>query len=158
MLGWVKHVLVSHWLQFSLLELAWLGGYVIHDHLDSPLLILFYAGHILAAATFFAVGMFYLHPGNKVVAARMHAADLRGVTKTVHRLFFYILRFLPVTGVLIFLVPDSGLELGKDGSFWLNHVYNDNFAHMAHGALFYTIIVLGIFNFLYMLNKRRPKR
>jgi hypothetical protein len=156
MLGWVRYVLVSHWLQFCLLELAWLGGFVIRDHLDSPLLVLFYAGHILAAAAFFAVGMFYLHPGNKRVEARLHAADPRGVTRTIHRLFFYILRLLPVTGVLIFLVPDSGL--GIDGSFWLNHVYNDNFAHMAHAVLFYTIIVLGGFNFLYVLNKRRKRR
>jgi hypothetical protein len=158
MLGWVRYVFVSHWLQFSLLELAWLGGYVIHDHLASPLLVLFYAGHIFAAVSFIAVGMYYLHPGNKKVEMRLHAADPHDVTRGIHLIFFNILRLLPVTGVLVFLVPDSGLEWGKDGSFWLNHVYNDNFAHMVHGALFYTIIALGGFNFLYVLNKRRQQR
>jgi hypothetical protein len=158
LLGWIKYVFVSHWLQFSLLAATWLGGYVIHAHLDSPVLVLYYAAHIFAASAFFGVGMFYLHPGNKDIESRLHAADPKDVTKTIHRLFFYILRILPFTGALVFFVPDSGFELGKGGSFWLNHVYNDNFAHMVHAMLFYLIVLLGAFNFLFVMNKRRKGR
>lgn len=158
MLGWIKYVFVTHWLQFSLLTATWFGGYIIHDHLTSPLLVLYYAAHIFAAAAFFGVGMFYLHPGNKDIALRLHSSAPQDITRIVHRIIFHVLRALPFTGALIFLVPDSGYELGKGGSFWLTHVYNDNFAHMLHGMLFYLIVVAGLFNFLFVLNRRRQGR
>ena len=158
LLGWFKYVYVMHWLQFALLAATWLSGYIIHANLNSPVLILFYAAHVFAASALFAVGMFYLHPGNKDIESSLHSAGSKDVTKAIHRIFFHVLRVMPITGALIFFVPDSGFELGKDGSFWLNHVYNDNFAHMLHATLFYLIILLGAFNFLFVMNKRRKGR
>jgi hypothetical protein len=143
---------------FALLAATWLGGYIIHANLDSPVLVLYYAAHIFSAVAFIAVGMFYLHPGNKETASRLHPSAPNSVTKVTHHIFFHVLKIQPAVGVLIFFVPDSGRELGKDGSFWFNHVYNDNFAHMVHAMLFYTIVVLGIVNFLFMLNKHRKNR
>jgi len=154
MLGWVKYIIFSHWLQFALLATTWLGGYVIHAHVHSPLLVLYYAGHIFPACAFFGVGMYYLHPGNKEVAARLHSADPNDTTKAVHRIFFHLLRLLPITGAITFFVPDSGFEFGADGSFWTNHLYNDNFAHMVHASLFYLILLLGSFNLVRVMNKR----
>ena len=135
-----------------------LAGYIIHANLNSPVLVLYYAAHIFAASGLFVVGMFYLHPGNQDIKSRLHTSAPNDVTKATHRIFFHVLRVQPFIGVLIFFVPDSGLGLGKDGSFWLNHVYNDNFAHMVHGMLFYLIILLGVVNFLFVLNKRRKSR
>jgi hypothetical protein len=158
LLGWFKYVYVLHWMPFALLAATWLAGYIIHANLNSPVLILYYAAHIFAASALFTVGMFYLHPGNQDIASRLHTSAPNDVTKATHRIFFHVLRVQPFIGVLIFFVPDSGFELGKDGSFWLNHVYNDNFAHMAHVMLFYSIVALGIANFLFVLNKRRKSR
>ena len=158
LLGWFKYVYVLHWMPFALLAATWLAGYIIHANLNSPVLILYYAAHIFAASALFTVGMFYLHPGNQDIASRLHTSAPNDVTKATHRIFFHVLRVQPFIGVLIFFVPDSGFELGKDGSFWLNHVYNDNFAHMAHIMLFYSIVALGIANFLLVLNKRRKSR
>ncbi len=158
LLGWFKYVYVLHWMPFALLAATWLGGYIIHANLDSPVLVLYYAAHIFSAVAFIAVGMFYLHPGNKDISSRLHASAPNDVTKVTHRIIFHLLRIQPVIGVLIFFVPDSGFDFGKDGSFWLNHVYNDNFAHMAHAMLFYTIVTMGIVNFLFVLNKRRRER
>jgi hypothetical protein len=156
--GWLKHVYVLHWMPFALMAATWFGGYIIHANLKSPLLILYYAGHVFSATAFFGVVMFYLHPGNKDIAPQLRVSSPNTVTKVTHRVFFYILKIQPFAGVLIFLVPDSGFEFGKSGSFWLTHVYNDNFAHMAHAMLFYTIVLLGIFNFLLVLNKRARER
>jgi hypothetical protein len=158
LLGWFKYVYVMHWMPFGLLAATWLSGYIIHANLNSPVLVLYYAAHIFAAAALLAVGMFYLHPGNKDIESSLQASDPGDVTKAVHRVFFHILRIMPIMGALVFFVPDSGYELGKDGSFWLNHVYNDNFAHLAHAMLFYLFILLGAFNFLYVLNKRLQTR
>ena len=155
MLGWFKHVYVQHWMPFALLAATWLSGYIIHANLKSPLAVLYYGAHIFSAVAFIAVGMFHLHPGNKETSSRLHPAAPNSAVKLTHRTIYYILRTQPVIGVLIFFVPDSGLELGKDGSFWFNHVYNDNFAHMIHAMLFYLIVVLGISNFLIVMNKRR---
>jgi hypothetical protein len=156
--GWLKYVYVLHWMPFALLAATWLGGYIIHANLNSPVVVLYYAAHIFAASGLFVVGMFYLHPGNQDIRSRLHTSAPNDVTKTTHRFFFHVLRVQPFIGVLIFFVPESGLELGKDGSFWLNHVYNDNYAHMLHVLLFYLIILLGLSNFLFMLNKRRKAR
>jgi hypothetical protein len=158
MLGWIKYLVVTHWLQFCLLAATWLCGFVIHAHLKSPLLVLYYAGHVAAASALFGVGMYYLHPGNKDAPPRLHSADTKDVTSAIHRIFFQVLRIMPFTGVLVFLVPDSGLKLGREDSFWLTHVYNDNFAHMVHGILFYLIIVLGVFNFLTVMSRRAKGR
>jgi hypothetical protein len=158
MLGWFKYVYVLHWMPFALLAATWLGGYIIHANLSSPVLVLYYAAHIFAASGLFVVGMFHLHPDNQDIKSRLHASAPNDVTKTTHRIFFHVLRVQPFIGVLIFFVPDSGLELGKDGSFLLNHLYNDNYAHMLHVLLFYLIILLGLSNFLFMLNKRRKAR
>ncbi len=155
MRGWLKRFYVLHWLQFALLAATWYSGYIIHANLDSPVLVLFYAAHIFSAVAFIAVGMFYLHPGNKEVESRLHASAPISLTKVTHHIFLHVLKIQPVFGVLIFFVPESDKKLGKDGGFWLNHVYNDNYAHMVHAILFYTIVVLGILNFLFMLNKRR---
>lgn len=158
LLGWFKYVYALHWMPFALIAATWFGGYIIHANLKSAWLILYYAGHVFSATAFFGVVMFYLHPGNKDIASRLHSSAPNDVTKVTHRIFFYILKIQPFTGVLIFLVPDGGLELGKGGSFWLNHVYNDNFAHMVHAMLFYLILLLGGFNFLFVLNKRIQER
>ncbi len=156
--GWLKHVYVLHWMPFALLAATWLAGYIIHAGLHSPVVVLYYAAHIFAAAGLFVVGMFYLHPANRYIKSRLHASAPNGITKATHRIIFYLLRVQPFIGLLIFFVPDGGFGLGGKGSFWLNHVYNDNLAHMAHAMLFYVIVLLGVVNFLFVLNKRRKNQ
>ncbi len=155
MLGWIKHLFVTHWLPFTLLAVTWLAGYSIPAHSGTPGVALYYVIHVFSGCALFGVGLFYLHPGKEGIAPHLLSSDPHELTKAIHRIFYYVLSVLPVTGVLVFFVPDSGYHLGKGGSFWLNHVYNDNFAHLIHGLLFYLIIVLGAFNFLFVLNKRR---
>ena len=156
--GWLKYVYVLHWMPFALMAATWFGGYIIHANAKSPWVILYYAGHVFSATAFFGVVMYYLHPDNKDIKSRLHASAPNDITKVTHRIFFYILKIQPFSGVLIFLVPDSGFEFGKGGSFWLNHVYNDNFAHMAHAMLFYLLLLAGAVNFLFVLNKHRKAR
>jgi hypothetical protein len=158
MLGWIKYVYVQHWMPFALLAATWLSGYIIHANLKSPLIVLYYAAHIFSAVAFIAVGMFHLHPDNRDTSSRLHPSAPNNVVKATHRAIYYILRIQPVIGVLIFYVPDSGRGFGKRDSFWFNHVYNDNIAHMIHAMLFYSIIGLGLFNFMFALNKRRKGR
>jgi len=158
LLGWFKYVYVLHWMPFALLAATWFGGYIIHANINSPVIVLYYAAHIFSAVAFIAVGMFYLHPGNKETESRLHPTAPNSVTKVTHHIIFHVLKLQPVVGVLIFFVPDNGLKLGKDGSFWTNHVYNDNYAHMVHAMMFYTIILLGLVNSVFMLNKHRKAR
>ena len=158
MLGWFKHVYVLHWMPFALLAATWLSGYIIHANVKSPLAVLYYGAHIFAAVAFIAVGMFYLHPDNKATTSPLHPSAQTNVVKITHRGIYYILRTQPVIGILIFFVPDSDFGFGKQGSFWFNHVYNDNFAHMVHAMLFYLIVLLGMVNFVLMMNKRRKRR
>ncbi len=155
MLNWIKYVLVSHWLVFTLMLATWLGGYLIPAHAGTPGVALYYVIHVFAGCALFGAGLFYLHPGKAGIAPHLLSADPHEVTKAIHRIFYYLLSVSPLTGVLVFFVPDSGLHLGQNGSFWLNHVYNDNFAHLLHGLLFYLVLVLGTVNFLFVLNKRR---
>jgi hypothetical protein len=153
--GWVKQVFVSHRLPFTLMAVTWFGGYFIHAHTGTPSVALYYVIHVFAGCALFGVGLFYLHPGKEGIAPHLISSDPLEVTRAIHRIHYYVLCILPITGVLVFFVPDSGLQLGKGGSFWLNHVYNDNFGHLLHGLLFYLTLLLGTFDFLFVLNKRR---
>ena len=155
MLVWIKSVFVAHWLPFSLMAMIWLGGYFIHAHAGTPSVALYYVIHVAAGCALFGVGLFYLHPGTEGIAPDLISVDPHEVTKAIHRIHYYVLCVLPPTGVLVFFVPDSGLHLGASGSFWLNHVYNDNFGHLVHGLLFYLMLTLGIFDLMFVLNKRR---
>lgn len=154
MFAWIKFVLISHWLAFTLLATTWLFGYLVPGHAGTPGVALYYVLHAFAGCALFGVAFFHLHPGKEGISPHRLSVDPHELTLVIHRVFYYLIALAPPTGVLVFFVPDSTLHW-SDGSFLRSHVYNDNFAHMLHGLLFYLVIALGLFNFLFVMAKRR---
>ena len=144
---------MQHWHIFTLLAGTWFFGYSVAAHAGTPSVALYYVVHILTGSALSTLAFFLRLPRKEGAHAPHDAPGSHALTRQLHKLIFHLLMAAPILGVLVFFVPDGPWHQMHDGSFWLTHVYHDNLAHLAHGAMFYLLLLLGSVNWLWVVSQ-----